>query len=522
MSEQEGDGEQEAGGAQRRRLSRGGLLARNTVLNIGGQLGVVLLALIAVPILIGDLGDARFGLLTIAWVVIGYAGFFDLGLGRALTALAADRIGTGREHEVPALFWTALLTMLIAATLGALALAGGATWLVEGVLNVPDDLQSEAATALIVLSVSLPFVICSQAPRAMLETEQRFDIVNAITVPSSAFSYFGPVVALQFWDSLPAVVAMVVASRIAGFCLMFFYALRSSPTLRESIEVNRATLKTLFRFGGWIVVSNLVAPLMSNIDRVFVGALLSVSAVTYYATPYEIVRRMWIPSFAIAGVLFPAFALTRVSDSARAAKLFGAGSRAILMTMFPIALLVVAFSHEGMDLWLGGDFAERSGLVMQLLAVGVFANSLAQVPFGFVQSGRPMVSALVEVAEVPFFIAALVLLTKAYGIEGTALAWAGRQTVDAIVLHYVSGRIEPAVRGESLRIGAAAVVAIAAFALVALVDGLALGIALVAVVLAVFVVLAWKRLIDPDERAVVLARIARLPIPLPRRLRGAD
>ena len=47
----------------------------------------------------------------------------------------------------------------------------------------------------------------------------------------------------------------------------------------------------LLRFGGWMTVSNIVGPLMVTLDRFLIGALISVSAVAYYATPYEVVSQ---------------------------------------------------------------------------------------------------------------------------------------------------------------------------------------------------------------------------------------
>lgn len=497
-------------GARRHRLSRGGLLARNTFLNVGAQLTVLLLAFIAVPILIGELGDARFGLLAIAWVVIGYAGIFDLGLGRALIALVGNRMGTGREHEVPVLFWTALATMLVAGTVGLAVLAALSPWIVGGILGVEDDLRQEATTAFVVLGCGLPFVVGSQALRSMLESEQRFDIVNGIRVPSSALSYFGPVVALQFWDGITVAVAMVVLSRASAFAVLCVMTLRAVPAVRESFAVSWDALKALLRFGGWVTLSGLVSPVLSNLDRVFVGAILSVSAVTYYATPHEVVRRMWIPSFAIAGVLFPAFALNHEADSPRAAKLFGAGNRAIFVTLFPIVLVVVAFAHEILTLWLGADFADRSETVMQLLAVGVFGNGLAQVAFGFVQSARPALSALIELAEVPLFVVAIVLLTRSLGIEGAAVAWAGRQLVDAAILHFVSGRMVPAARAGSRAIGFAALASLTACAAVTAISAVIVKIAVVAVLLAVFLAATWLLLLADDEKRAIRHRAAQL------------
>ena len=84
--------------ATRSRLSSGRLLARNTALSFFGQGATLLMAFLAVPLLIDGLGIARFGVLALAWVVFSYASFLDLGLGRALTKLTAERLGAGREE----------------------------------------------------------------------------------------------------------------------------------------------------------------------------------------------------------------------------------------------------------------------------------------------------------------------------------------------------------------------------------------------------------------------------------------
>ena len=89
-------------------------LARNTALNVVGQVVPMLAAVIAIPILIDHLGASRFGVLTLAWAAIGYFNLFDLGLGRALTQIVAARLaGTGPRGELTTVAWTALSLMLL-------------------------------------------------------------------------------------------------------------------------------------------------------------------------------------------------------------------------------------------------------------------------------------------------------------------------------------------------------------------------------------------------------------------------
>src|ERR1700719_1324905 len=122
-------------------LTSGRLLARNTVWNLLGGGAPMIVAVFCIPILIRGLGTERFGILTLAWALIGYASLFDLGLGRALTQLVAKKLGAGEDREVPTLVWTTLLLMLFLGVLGAAVVGVLSPWLVHSVLNVDDPME---------------------------------------------------------------------------------------------------------------------------------------------------------------------------------------------------------------------------------------------------------------------------------------------------------------------------------------------------------------------------------------------
>ena len=142
------------------KLTAGGLLARNTAWNLGGRVAPVLVALFALPPLIAGLGAERFGFLTLAWLVIGYFNLFDLGLGRAMTQSIAERLGQGREEEIPGLVRDHAAGDAAArggpgrrysrrSVRGWYALSSGS----------PTAMRGEAGWALILLAASVPLVI---------------------------------------------------------------------------------------------------------------------------------------------------------------------------------------------------------------------------------------------------------------------------------------------------------------------------------------------------------------------------
>ncbi|MEJ2286160.1 MAG: hypothetical protein P8X85_21500, partial [Desulfobacterales bacterium] len=83
-------------------------LARNVIWNLLGLGLPPLIGVAAIPPILQGLGIYRFGILTITWAVLGYFSVFDLGIGRALTKLVAEKLGRGETLKMPALIWTAL------------------------------------------------------------------------------------------------------------------------------------------------------------------------------------------------------------------------------------------------------------------------------------------------------------------------------------------------------------------------------------------------------------------------------
>lgn len=104
-------------------------------------------------------------------------------------------------------------------------------------------------------------------------------------------------------------------------------------------------------------------------------------------------------------------------------------------------MLIVTLAHEGLDLWLGAEFAQNSTRVLQWLVVGRFINGLAQIPFALIQSaGRPDLTAKLHFIELPFYLLIVWWLIGAYGIEGAAVAWVARVAVDTLILFGIAHR----------------------------------------------------------------------------------
>ena len=464
-----------------------------------------LAGVVAIPRLVHSLGVDRFGLLSLAWIIVGYFSLFDMGMGRALTKLIADKLGANEERSIPPLVWTSLLLLLLLGVTAAAVLLSISPWLLHHVLKIPSALQPETLRSFEWLAASIPIVTVTSGLRGVLEAQQRFRILNLIRMPMSIFLFLGPLLVLPFSHRLVPVIGVLVAGRLAGGAAHLIACLYAMPRLRHNVAFQSSVISLVIKFGGWMNVSNLLAPIMGYLDRFLIGALVSVGALAYYTAPFEIVSRLAMVPGAVSGVLFPAFALSLVRDPTRTKVLLSRGVKYIFLAVFPVVLVISAFAPEALRLWLGVSFAQNSSSVLRWLAVGVVANCLAQLPFALLQSaGRPDIPTKLQLVELPVYVFCLLLAVKAYGIKGAAIVCAGRFLMEAVFLFTLAHRLLPHKAGFLPKLSVAAAVAFLSLLVTAFPQSLAVRIGLVVLILLVFALASWFVVLEPEERTFIL------------------
>jgi len=254
-----------------------------------------------------------------------------------------------------------------------------------------------------------------------------------------------------------------------------------------------------------MTVSNIVGPLLMYSDRFLIGAVLSVTAVAYYATPYEVVNKLLMVPMAVAGVLFPAFSTAFNCDRNRMVDLFERGCKCVFLVLFPITLILTTFAHEILQLWLGNGFAENSTRVLQLLSIGFLMNSLSLMPFNLLQGiSRPDLTAKLHILELALYLPFVWWATLKYGIAGTAAAALFRVALDSVVLFVWVDRAVRDLNRSIARIGALMLSGLPMLAFGMLSTSVLLKSIYVSVVLVAFLLSSWFLVLTPKERTGAL------------------
>jgi len=489
----------------------GNLLLKNSAYNFAGSIAPLFVALFTIPFLVKGLGEEKFGILSLAWVVIGYFSLFDFGIGRTLTKIVAEKIGLEEIGEIPGLFWTALFLMFLISSIGSIVLLFGSPYLVINIFNISKEYQEQSIYTFYALALSIPIVTTTAGLRGVLEAYQKFGMINLLRSILGVFTFVGPLICLIFTNDLFVIVLVLSLFRLIIWIFFYLECKKLNSIRNAEIKIVRNLIKPILKTSTWMSISNLIGPIILYVDRFLIGALISAVAVTYYTTPYEVVTKLLIIPSALASVLFPAISSNYKTNPEYTNKLFSKSVKSIFIILFPIVLIISTFANEGLNIWLGKNFASSSTLVLQLFAIGIFLNSLAFFPFTYLQSiGRPDITAKIHLFELPLYLILMWYFIPKLGIKGAALVWLIRIFIDTSLLFYFTQKVFQKKTEVEFRINSNLIFVL--FSLIVVIStifisGMTFKLLFIVTVLLTFSIVVWKKILEPEDLSFIFSKI---------------
>jgi O-antigen/teichoic acid export membrane protein len=496
-------------------IVRDGLRVRNIAINFLGQVIPLIVGVVAIPFVIRGLGVESFGILSFAWMFLGYFTIFDLGLGRATTKFVSEELGKGTTEDLRSIFWTSCLMNLFLGFIGGLIIASLASFLAESVFRIPPGLIKATRTTFFILAASCPIVLVSTAFRGALEAAQRFEYVNVVAAISSSLTFILPLIGLLVGFDIRGIIFLLMLSRLFSALAYLFLCFKVFPILRIGISVDLKRIQQMLKYGGWVSVTNVVHPALTYLDRFFIGSMISIAAVAYYTAPYEMVARLSILPLSLSMTLFPVFSAVDATARESMASLYSHSVKFLLIMIGPLVAVLILFAGDILHLWLGSQFAEISTVVMQILAVGVLMNSLAQIPYSLIQGfGHPDITAKFHVIELLLYIPLVWCLIHYMGIIGGALAWTIRVSLDSLLLFTVSRRFISFQLflndGLKRSIGGVVLLICVLLCLFLFQLTIIMKAAIVFVVLIGFIFTSWRFVLDAREKMLIVSTVNRV------------
>lgn len=420
-------------------------LKRNTIWSFFGSAMPMLLGLITIPYLIKNIHVEAFGILTLVWSLIGYFSIFDFGIGRALTHQVSSCISAETEQELPSIVKTGLIFMFITGLIGGVVLALLSSKLGGDWLNVSKGLERDTVRCLLIASIGIPLATITSGLKGILEGYEDFKSASLLRLILGVANFMFPALSVFFLNN--SLQYMVFSLVLARLIVMIWHLVVINKKMKIynlifASLADKIKLKKLLSFGAWMTLSNIISPLMVNADRFLISYFLGASVVAYYTIPFDFVIRLLIIPASLTSVLFPRFSNLLNSDVKETLVVYKKSFNIILKVMLAVSLLMISFSYLGLKIWINEDVASKSYFLLIILMVGVFFNSLAQVPFSLIQAdGKVKITSLLHVAEFFIYTIMLVLFANYFGLVGAAVAFLLRTLIDFLFLSKIARKI---------------------------------------------------------------------------------
>lgn len=412
-----------------------GRISTNAVYQLGAQAGVLALNLVASPIIVHGLGLEAYGLLVLVGITTNYFGFVELGLGRATIQLLARHRARGEETELRQVFWTATASYLALSLVGALALVATAPLLVKHVLAISPGFVPQALRAFVVGAVGLVVAMQRDVASSVATAMERFDLISRVTLGIGALQT-AVNVGLVLWGA-PLVGVMLggLAVQTAALVLYWAMAFFLVPNLMPP-RWSSEKLRGLLRFGGYVTVSQVVAPLLVHIEKILIGAFAAVEQLPYYALSYNLAWSLTAVPTSLGNVIYPAMArLLSQEDHAGVRETLRRATRYIYVVVLGPVVLLVLYSPEILTAWMGAAFAAKASACLRLLSIAVLVNVLAWPAYQLLHAaGRADRTARYHVFELLVHIPLSIVLISRSGVVGAAVAWLLRVLLDTTLL----------------------------------------------------------------------------------------
>ncbi|MEI6708279.1 MAG: oligosaccharide flippase family protein [Methylococcales bacterium] len=417
----------------------------NILWNLVGLGLPLLIAALTIPELITVIGSERFGLLALAWGLIGYAGALDLGIGRATTQRVSAMRESAENQQIPHVLATAIRITYITGGIGMLVILIAAACRAYSYIQTNNVAVLEIQISMVLLALALPMQAISATYRGVNEAYLNFKDISILRVFLGATNFGLPYLIASYTTKLYWLVATLVFSRCLALVFYRYFAHRCMNDAGHIVygKYTKDIARQLFQFGGWVTVSSIISPILVQADRFFVGGLISASAITLYVIPYEVVTQALIIVGAITTIAFPVITNLIHNAPQQATITFRLWLYRITGLMLIILSILAAVMPILLKLWVGQHISEESIWTGQILCIGVFFNSIGAMYYALLHAqGQTQSTAILHLIEFPLYILLLIILINTFGIVGCAIAWSIRTLFDTIGLILMSKLFE--------------------------------------------------------------------------------
>ena len=384
------------------------------------------------PFILHKLGDNAFSLWVLVFSLTGYYGVLDLGIRSSIVRYVA-RFAATRDEDNLAKFLSTSVAFYAFVSLLVLFLTGLGFFCLPSIFKIPPDLLESSRVLFVLSGVSAALSFPLGVFASVLEGLQKFSWLHISQIGVTLLRGLLIAIALTRGGGLMAIGVITTAMTLVSYLIIMWLAYRAFPLRFSSKAVDSKSFRQMLSYSAFVFMILVADKLRFQTGPILVGAMISSSAVAYFAIGSKLVEYSTSAVRSMAIVFTPMSShLDATGDVVRLRQTLVLGSRACALVTFPLCAVIVILGRSIIEVWVGAHYLS-SYLVLVILSVPRTLY-LAQSPSTkiLLGMGRHRTLATVLLLEGGINILLSILLSRHFGIAGVALGTAIPLTVTSV------------------------------------------------------------------------------------------
>lgn len=412
----------------------------NSAVNLLYQVFPALCAIIMVPLTIKWFGSEIFAVFSLAISFIVLFNYLNFGIAQSTNRELAKEYSNSNIVESNKIIGSGLIALL---SVGLLISVMG--WAFSDNLAFKlssDNLELLDVTSSMIGDVLLysPLFLLVIFLRAILEAKLLFKYTAANRALLNSIIFLSP--ALCWWLDLPIEYSIYLIILVHCISVVFLTLVICKHFEGLTFQFSFVTFWRIVTAGGWMTLISFASVGLLYTDKFIIGSFLGLALLAYYVAAYDLISRSSIIYGSITSAFFPAFSYWYKNGDLELLRNSTAFLYDIMFGVMGIVLgLVIAFSPNILELWIGTEYRDHSSEILQILCLGILASAVGSVPLRLLTaSGYERNIALFYIIQSLIYIAMSFFIVEKCGILGVSILFSTRCVIELIVLTLIANR----------------------------------------------------------------------------------
>lgn len=396
------------------------LLAKNTVFSVIAWSFPIIIGFVATPILVKGLGAEQYGIFALVLGFLSYS--FTFGIGKVASKFIPEYKSAGQDKKlfqiVSATFWFSLLI----ATVGSLAVALSARYVVSDILLITSEAQQTATIALYLACATGFALMVSQTFQFTLQGLHLFGSYLLLTNLNGILLGLGNIILVLNGFGVAALLTWNLFVAILIGVLFYLQARRNLPHFAITFSIDRQIFNSVLKYGGNIILFQIFANVLYIFERTWIVRKFGAQQLTFYFVPMLLALYLQGLVSSLVQALFPRLN-ELLSAPEKIAALYQKAMKVVLAVVVFVSTAFIVAGKMFLTLWVNADFAANSYYFLAIHSLTFSLISLAILSVMVAEAFRfSSLTAMLTFAWMVITIPLMIFTSDVWGSEGVALS----------------------------------------------------------------------------------------------------